>query len=127
MQPCVLISPSAVAARPQSLGQLLYPCPVIVHVSPAPHCPASAVVRPPCPGCCWSPPPTDCTYHRPKVRAPDCRRLWCHCAVLYRVIFFNWSPLNFLCSKSLYNLQHLYKLGLVGMGSCTYKNWMGLV
>ena len=56
--------------------------------SPSPHCPTSAVVRPPCPGCCWSPPPTDCTYHRPKVRAPDCMPLWCHCAVFDRVIFF---------------------------------------
>ena len=90
--------------------------------SPSPHCPTSAVVRPPCPGCCWSPPPTDCTYHRPKVRAPDCRRLWCHCAVLYRVIFFNWSPLNCLCPKPLNNLQHLDKSVLVGNGTCTYKN-----
>ena len=92
MQPWGLISPSGcqtpvTGAAPRDrvtapVGQLLYPCPVIVHVTPAPHCPASAVVRPPCPGCCWSPPPTDCTYHRPEVRAPDCRRPRCHGAMV---------------------------------------------
>ena len=135
MQPCGLISPSGCQTPVTGAVTLSLPSDRACVSCPSLPCQCSgpaALSWARTPGCCWSPPPTDCTYHRPEVRAPDCRRPRCHGAMvplccIVQGDFLNWSPLNFLCSKSLYNLQHLDKSGLVGMGSCTYKNWVGLV